>query len=383
MKPVFQLPKKTNGEEIDKSMWTRLEGKRICCSCSINFLFDKTKGLVERLELCIDLMTPLQLSKDKSHSGDYATDMGDRKTFGPTPAHALTLISETKQQRLADSNAEANDRRQNCKPAQPPQLSSKLSDAQAATFTTGVRRSNGKLKATAYSRKMRSLCIAEWTKARRKEQRRVAQARFQSRKRQEWQGLIDSIKGLKQDIKNLEARKASLRKQQNLFVQLVAGFYSSLRIDTKQQQLPGVRSYERTQVLSDLQRAEYDSVESFMLHWHWIHSQFREFRLSVKSYECRQAGEHLIAKAAGDLVLEITSDDEKEKGKRQMIVCPVLQQFEFENGKQIVKRITSEVDLVGGVSNTLGPVDPERILRILRCVSTDCCGLDSSVDKQT
>ncbi|KAG7388825.1 hypothetical protein PHYBOEH_007687 [Phytophthora boehmeriae] len=59
MKSVFQLPKKTNGEEIDKSMWTRLEGKRICCSCSINFLFDKTKGLVERLELCIDLLTPL------------------------------------------------------------------------------------------------------------------------------------------------------------------------------------------------------------------------------------------------------------------------------------------------------------------------------------
>ncbi|KAG7388822.1 hypothetical protein PHYBOEH_007684 [Phytophthora boehmeriae] len=59
MKSVFQLPKKTNGEEIDKSMWTRLEGKRICCSCSINFLFDDESGRVERLELCIDLMAPL------------------------------------------------------------------------------------------------------------------------------------------------------------------------------------------------------------------------------------------------------------------------------------------------------------------------------------
>ncbi|KAG7395077.1 hypothetical protein PHYBOEH_004274 [Phytophthora boehmeriae] len=248
---------------------------------------------------------------------------------------------------------------------------------------TSFQQSNDKLKATAssvLSKEMQLLRVAEWKEAKRKEQCRRAQTKFQRRKREELQGLLGSVKRLKREIKRLETRKESLRKQQNQLVQRVTRFYSSLQTKVKEQHLPDVRNYEQTygctpalQVLADLQREEFDSIESLELHWRWYHSQFRQFELSITSNECLVAGEHVIVKATGNLLLEVAYEDTTLERKRQFIVCPVLQQFEFENGSQVVKRITSEVDLVGGASSTRGSFEPERILSILRYLSMNFC----------
>ncbi|KAG7379400.1 hypothetical protein PHYBOEH_011952 [Phytophthora boehmeriae] len=236
---------------------------------------------------------------------------------------------------------------------------------------------------------MQLLCIAEWKKAHRKEQCRRAQARFQKRKREALQALIDSMAALNREIKQLKTRKAEVMKQPNQLGHLVTGFYSSFKIHVKEQQLPDVPNYEQSYgctpallVLADLQREEFDSMESLKLHWRWYRSQFRQFELSMTSYGCLEAGEHVIVKATGNLLLEVASEDKTQGRKRQIIVCPVLQQFEFENGSQVVQRITSEVDLVGGVSSTQGPVGTERVSSILRDLSVDFCSSNCDVGIQ-
>ncbi|KAG7391146.1 hypothetical protein PHYBOEH_006790 [Phytophthora boehmeriae] len=217
---------------------------------------------------------------------------------------------------------------------------------------------------------MKSSLVAEWKKAKRKEQCRRAQLKYLRRKREELQKLIGGIKRLKREIKKLEARKAEIRKQQKRRVQFVTSLYSSLQTDIKQQQLPDVRNYERTygcspalQVLSDLQREEFDSMESLRLHWGWYRSQFRQFELSVASYECLVAGKHLIVKATGSLRLGIECEDNSD-----VIECPVFQQFEFEIGEHDVRRITSEVNLVSFVHGK-EPLSPGRILDALSYLS--------------
>ncbi|KAG7390126.1 hypothetical protein PHYBOEH_007142 [Phytophthora boehmeriae] len=197
--------------------------------------------------------------------------------------------------------------------------------------------------------------IAKWKKAKRKEQCRQAQAKFQKRKREKLQALIDSIASLNREIKQLKTRKAKIMKQPNPHVRLITYFYKALQADVKEQQLPDVRNYEQTygctpalQVLADLQREEFDSMESLKLHWLWYRLQFRQFELSITSYECLVAGEPVIVKASGSLRLGIECEDKRLGTKRHVNVCPVLQQFEFEIGEQIVRRITSEVSLVSG-----------------------------------
>ncbi|KAG7394723.1 hypothetical protein PHYBOEH_004780 [Phytophthora boehmeriae] len=277
----------------------------------------------------------------------------------------------------------------------PPQLLSSLGSAQAAGLPLSdyktFQKSSDQLKSLTGllpSEEIQMLLVAEWNKAQRKEQCRQAQLKCQKRKREELQGLIDDMTALNREIKQLEDLNANIKKEHAQFVQIVVGFYSSLQIDIDQQQpLPDVRNYERTygcspalQEPSDLQREEFDSMESLKLHWHWYHSQFWEFKLLMTSYDCLEAGEHVIVKAAGNLVLVITPHDKQKKEKPQIIECSILQHFEFENGKRIVKRITSEVDLVGGVTRTQGSVDPERILSILYCFSKDFCSSNCNVD---
>ncbi|KAF4317194.1 hypothetical protein G195_009039 [Phytophthora kernoviae 00238/432] len=256
--------------------------------------------------------------------------------------------------------------------------------------------------------KAASMTTEEWKKARRREQCRLSQARHRERKRiQESQArgemtentglrsgtkvnywkrkrllterLAGEMTATQQAIRQLQMQKA-MRGQHKEHIVCIETFHCSLQTGIRQQQLPDVQNYQlmygctpALQVLSDLQREEFDSMESLRLHWLWYRSQFREFELSITSYECLKAGEHVVIKATGDLRMGIGCNDDKQREKSQTIVCPVLQQFEFEVGEQVMKRITSEVDLVGGMAKMQKEVDPERILNTLRCLSEAFC----------
>ncbi|KAG7382949.1 hypothetical protein PHYBOEH_010166 [Phytophthora boehmeriae] len=269
-------------------------------------------------------------------------------------------------------------KRQKRQPLQFSQLSSSINAEQAAALVIALSSHTPFLQACEQlnmpahpltSDAIKALAISEWTKAQRQAQLRAEQAQFQKRKR-ELNGLMDCMVKMMWDIKQLEARKAELMKQQNQHIQFIAGFHCSLQIDIEQQQLPDAQNYQQAfgytpalQNLFDLQREEFDSLQSLKFHWLWYRSQFREFELSIASYECFEGGEHLIVKSTGNLRLGIGCENGR---KYRIIVCPVLQQFEFENGNQLVKRITSEIDLVGGVQRTQIQSDPEAILRTLQ-----------------
>ncbi|KAG7376692.1 hypothetical protein PHYBOEH_001345 [Phytophthora boehmeriae] len=217
----------------------------------------------------------------------------------------------------------------------------------------------------------------EWKKARRREQNRIYQVNYWKRLRLLAGNLVAEIDKSKQDIEQLQRHKAEV-KQVKHPIELIQTFHRLLQTGMAQHQLPDVQKYQHTfgctpalQVLSDLQREEFDSMESLKLHWLWYRSQFRDFRLSTISYEYLEAGEHAIVKATGNLLLGIDSEDNEPGGKSRIVVCPVLQQFEFENGNQVVQRITSEVDLVGGMVNTQGLFDPNRILQTLSRLSLE------------
>ncbi|KAG7383247.1 hypothetical protein PHYBOEH_010014 [Phytophthora boehmeriae] len=218
-----------------------------------------------------------------------------------------------------------------------------------------------------------NMTVDEWKKVRRREQCRMYQAEFWKRRRLLEERLTSEIEEINQNIEQLEKQKALFGPRQQR-MKLVQTFYRSLQAGTWQQELLDVQNYRLTygctpalQTLSDLQREEFDSMESLKLHWLWYHSQFRQFDLSIATYECLVAGEHVIVEAIGSLRLGVECED-----KIQVIVCPVLQQFEFEIGKAIVKRITSEVNLVNFVCGEEQP-SPERILNTLSYLSQGFC----------
>ncbi|KAG7387015.1 hypothetical protein PHYBOEH_008427 [Phytophthora boehmeriae] len=222
-----------------------------------------------------------------------------------------------------------------------------------------------------------NMSFEQWKKARRREQTRIYQLNYWKRKRELEGNLVGEINEIKQEIEQLQRHKAELE-QVKQPIELIQTFYSSLQTDIVQHQLPDAQKYQLTygctpalQVLSDLQREEFDSMESLKLHWLWYRSQFREFRLSTISYEYLEAGEQAIVKTTGNVLLGFDSEDNEQGGGSRIVVCPVLQQFEIENGNQVVQRITSEVDLVGGVVNTQGLLDPERILQTLSRLSQE------------
>ncbi|KAF4318043.1 hypothetical protein BBO99_00005637 [Phytophthora kernoviae] len=170
------------------------------------------------------------------------------------------------------------------------------------------------------------------------------QAALQKRKREEESTQIAEIEVLKQQIKKLKIYKAAISTHKHhlgLF-QSVSNFYYALGLEGSQQQLP----------------------------------DFRFFQFSMTSCQRLEVGEHVVIKVTGKLRLDIYCGTNQQTGMRLgygEIVCPVLQQFEFDAGKQTATRITSEVDLIGGVAASKDQNGPARILRVLHCLSEGFC----------
>ncbi|GMF61727.1 unnamed protein product [Phytophthora fragariaefolia] len=221
--------------------------------------------------------------------------------------------------------------------------------------------------------------IEDWKKARRKEQCRINQANYRKRKRQQEERVAGEIRELEHDIKQLEARRAAvLQGTQQTPIKSIGDFYYAVGSDG-QQRTVDVRNFRLAdgsspalQCFLDLQREEFDSVQSLKLHWLWYREQFRVFELSIGSCERIEAGEHVVIKITGKLELDVFYDAEHQRADSQgygVIVCPILQQFEFEAGEQVVTRITSEVDLVGGIKAAQDQSAPEATLSVLRVLS--------------
>ncbi|KAG7375855.1 hypothetical protein PHYBOEH_001963 [Phytophthora boehmeriae] len=221
----------------------------------------------------------------------------------------------------------------------------------------------------------------ELKKARRREQCRINQANYRKRKRENEnrQTFLAEIERLDQEIEQLETYKKTRQQHKHRADpgQAIRNFYHSLKLDPK---LPDAKTYQETfgyspalQWLLDLQREEFDSIESLKLHWLWYRTQFREFKYSVRSFERLVAGEHVVISIKGVLRLDVYCDAQQRGNTKASsygaIVCPVLQQFEFEAGDQVVKRITSEVDIVGGVMASQGQSGLGRALNALHCLS--------------
>ncbi|KAG7380702.1 hypothetical protein PHYBOEH_011340 [Phytophthora boehmeriae] len=219
----------------------------------------------------------------------------------------------------------------------------------------------------------------EWKKARRREQIRVSGANYRKRKREHEAQTIKVIAALKQEIKALETTVNDLRPKSSHFFQSIVDFYLALKSgDEKQQQRPDARKYEQThgctpalQFLAELMREEFDSVESLKLHWLWYRTQFRDFQFSIVSCERFNVENHVLIKVTGELRLGIVN---REQSGYETVACPVLQQFEVEEGEQGEVRITSEVDLVRGIAAMKsGQSHPELVLTALQCLSENFC----------
>ncbi|OWZ21523.1 hypothetical protein PHMEG_0003917 [Phytophthora megakarya] len=218
----------------------------------------------------------------------------------------------------------------------------------------------------------------DWKKARRKEQCRINQANYRKRKRQYEQKIVGEIKGLEQDIELLEThRAASVHGGRQNPIKAVGDFYYAVGVEGEQR--PDVQNFRLAdggspalQSLFDLQREEFDSVESLKLHWLWYREQFRVFQLSITSCERMEAADHVIIKITGQIQLDIYYDVQQRGGESQgygTITCPITQQYEFETDEQVITRVTSEVDLVSGVAAAQDQSAPDCTLSVLRCLS--------------
>ncbi|KAG6972973.1 hypothetical protein JG688_00003732 [Phytophthora aleatoria] len=225
-----------------------------------------------------------------------------------------------------------------------------------------------------------SAATEDWKKARRKEQCRINQANYRKRKRQYEQKVSGEIKALEQNIEQLETHRAAIANNWRPNpIQSVGDFYYAVGVEGEQQRLDlqnfqlAAGSSPALQCLLDLQREEFDSVQSLKLHWLWYRNQFRIFQLSIGSCERLEAGEHVIIKITGQLQLDVYYDAQQQRGQESQgygaITCPIIQQFEFEAGEQIITRITSEVDLVAGVTAAQDQSSPDCTLSVLRCLS--------------
>ncbi|RLN93256.1 hypothetical protein BBJ28_00008643 [Nothophytophthora sp. Chile5] len=223
----------------------------------------------------------------------------------------------------------------------------------------------------------------EWKRARRKEQCRINQANYRRRKRQYEMQLGGQIQALEQEIECLSASKAAAMDAKGFGaqqeaadpIQAIGDFYFALEAAHNQQQQlqqqpqPQQREASRSgrdtpalQSLFDLQREEFDSVEALRRHWLGYCEQFRLFHLFIISSERVEAGDHVVIKIAAELHLDITSYD--WEGGYGPLVCPVLQQFEFETGERVLTRITSEIDLVAGAATMMEHSGPESTLKL-------------------
>eukprot|EP00644_Phytophthora_capsici_P008112 jgi/Phyca11/510413/fgenesh2_kg.PHYCAscaffold_60_\ len=216
----------------------------------------------------------------------------------------------------------------------------------------------------------------DWKKARRKEQCRINQANYRKRKRQYEQKVVGEIKVLERDIEQLQTlHAASVKGRRPNPIQSVGDFYYAIGVEGEKQHID-IQNFRLSdgsspalQNLMDLQREEFDSVESLKLHWLWYREQFRIFELSIASCERLEAGEHVIIKITGQLQLDVYYDEQQGEEGYGAITCPIIQQFEFETGDQVITRITSEVDLVAGVAAAQDQSAPDCTLSVLRCLS--------------
>ncbi|KAF4314871.1 hypothetical protein BBO99_00009787 [Phytophthora kernoviae] len=190
----------------------------------------------------------------------------------------------------------------------------------------------------------------DWKKARRKEQCRINQANYRKRKRQYEQRVAGEIKALEQEISQLESHRTKECGGVDP-IQAIGDFYYAVGVEGEQQQSFNLQnahladgSSPALQYLMDLQREEFDSIESLKLHWIWYREQFRTFQLTISSCERLEAGEQVIIKLTGQLQLDVYYDAQKGEASSGYgaISCPFIQQFEFESGKRTFTRITSE-----------------------------------------
>ncbi|EGZ07246.1 hypothetical protein PHYSODRAFT_340373 [Phytophthora sojae] len=313
----------------------------------------------------------------------------------PFPASALLPVRQLPvlSKRLCQRPEAVNISPQNC--AQPePTWRSKLTPDQAAALA--IAREETGYASPVPSSRLQSVnasagslhsppagasaeATEDWKKARRKEQCRINQANYRKRKRQYEQKVAGEIQVLEQNIKQLEAHRASaLQGGLQSPVKAIGDFYYAVGVDGEQQRV-NVHNFRLAdgsspalQCLLDLQREEFDSVESLKLHWLWYREQFRVFQLSISSCERIELGEHVLIKITGQLELDIFYDAEHQGADCRgygTVTCPILQQFEFEAGEQIVYRITSEVDLIGGITAAQDQSAPECTLSVLRAFS--------------
>ncbi|KAG7379340.1 hypothetical protein PHYBOEH_011962 [Phytophthora boehmeriae] len=363
---------------------------------------DESAEMLLLLSRTADKAAPLAVAKEPEGYTSPPTDSAQAKhvTLSPPPKATASSSEELKrlwqkeQSRVNQTNYRENG-------LQVPtsfgdlRLSSSLTPGQATALAMAIEAQKYVARSASSSKKTRHASprndidtvpgdsMQRW----REDQYAASQTVSLKRKREE-DSTIAEIEALKHQIKKLQTYRAgaSTRKQQQQQqqrqynpIQPLAEFYYTLGREDAQVQFPDIRNYQQIhgctpalQELLDLQREEFDSIASLQLHWLWYRTQFRYFQFTMTSCQRLEAGGHVIAKITGDLRLDVYGGTSQQTGRRAgfgVIVCPVQQQFEFEGGAQKVTRITSEVDLVGGIARSKARGGAGSTLRTLQCLS--------------
>uniref|UniRef100_A0AAV1UV10 BZIP domain-containing protein n=1 Tax=Peronospora matthiolae TaxID=2874970 RepID=A0AAV1UV10_9STRA len=227
---------------------------------------------------------------------------------------------------------------------------------------------------------MSDMASEDWKRMRRKEQCRINQANYRKRKRYYEEEIECEMRALEQEIERLQTcHAASLLNRRQNAVQTIGDFYYAVSIEGGQQRLDGRAFWVKDGrspalcCLLELQREEFDSVDSFKLHWLCYCKQFRVFQLSISSCERLEAGEHVIIQVTSQLRMDVDCGAQRHRSGNSprygSITYPVMQQFEFREDEQVITRITSEVDLVGGIAAIQNQSVPDCTLDVLRYLS--------------
>ncbi|KAJ0397797.1 hypothetical protein P43SY_006499 [Pythium insidiosum] len=223
-------------------------------------------------------------------------------------------------------------------------------------------------------------------KARRKEQCRVNQANYRKRKRVYEQQLTDCIRGLQHDIQQLVMQRdyvahASARGHTRASQppppppqgqdpeHLIVALYQQLQSHTAR---PGV-VYRHEPSLYDLQWQQFESLDHFAHHWGAVKAGVDAFELTVTASERLQAGDQVVIGVTGELRVRFRRPrDAADAHDWQCMAfsCPVRQRFVYELGTGAISLITSEVDWMTGVSQSL-PGSPMRVLTVLEALRGD------------
>ncbi|KAG7379338.1 hypothetical protein PHYBOEH_011960 [Phytophthora boehmeriae] len=116
-----------------------------------------------------------------------------------------------------------------------------------------------------------------WEEALRKEQWRINQATYRKRRREKLALLTAKMHAPQQEIEHLKAR--ILQRNQSHPIQIIDDFYKTFELDATLLREPDGKSYDgyspAVQSILDLQREEFDSMESLKFYWSWYRSQYR------------------------------------------------------------------------------------------------------------